>query len=122
MANSYASLKWSKTNIFSLLNHWIVCHEIFYRDREYLKNLFILKYEDFVRAPDLCMGEVFDFLRIPDCTRTVEVYKDVNEKYFEQWISNINDRNWFKQKVKTIRYRKIDKKINKFNYSLFKIE
>ena len=39
MANSYASLKWSKTNIFSLLNHWIVCHEIFYRDREYLKNL-----------------------------------------------------------------------------------
>ncbi|MCP5108396.1 MAG: sulfotransferase, partial [bacterium] len=65
VATSYATRKWSKTTIDSLLEHWITCHNIFERDKVHLKHLYVLKYEDFVNDPDAFLKEIYDFLGIP---------------------------------------------------------
>ncbi len=52
IAASYATMGWGKRDLKSLLEHWITCHNIFQQDKEYLENLFVLKYEDFVEDPE----------------------------------------------------------------------
>lgn len=122
VATSYATQKWSKTSIYSLLQHWLVCHKIFAKDRKHLKNLFILKYEDFVKEPDLYLEKIYNFLGIKSHARTVAVQKNVNEKYFDQWQADIKQGTRLKEKLFRFRYRKIEKAVNKFGYSIYKLD
>lgn len=120
VANSYANQKWSETSIYSLLEHWITCHKIFNQDKKFLKNLFVLTYEDFVREPDVYLEKIYRFLGIPGFVRTIEVQKGVNEKYFALWQAAIDHHNRFTKKLRSFKYDKLEKEVYKFGYSLYK--
>lgn len=122
VATSYANQKWSETSIYSLLKHWITCHKIFNQDRKYLKNCFVLTYEDFVKEPDAYLEKIYRFLDLPNHPRTVEVEKGVNEKYFALWQSAIDQHNRFKKKLRSFKYRKLEKEVNKLGCSLYKLD
>jgi|GEM_PF-254027 len=122
IATSYATMKWSKTDIHSLLKHWITCHNIFEQDKKHLRNLYIVKYEDFIKNPDLILKEIYNFLGISNYKCSTIIQKSINNKYFEDWLKETRQRNWFRGKIIHFKYRKIEKEINKFGYSLNKLE
>lgn len=70
IAVSYATQKWSKTNIDSLLEHWNTCYKIFEEDRKKLENVLLIKYEDFVSDSNESLKIITNFLNIEDFNKT----------------------------------------------------
>jgi len=91
LAVSYATRKWSGTEIQSLFEHYIVAHEIMLRDLPFLKSAYILKYEDLVAEPQAALDGVCDFLGLGPFEVKQEVKVDVNDKYFRMWESELQE-------------------------------
>lgn len=121
IANAYANQKWSQTGIYSLLEHWLACYRIFDRDKQHLKNLLFLRYEDFVNAPDVYLEKIYRFLELPKHPRTIEVKRGVDERYFAHWQEIVDRRRGLMKKLRALKYRKIEKGVNRFDYSLYKL-
>ena len=116
IAVSYATQKWSKTYIHSLIAHWLVCHENFNLDRHLLKKLIVIQYEDFVSEPHSVIKKIYGFLDIEPVPLCREVRSNVNEKYFDMWRKRRNailTRCYVNRIIK-----KNESKINRFGYSL----
>lgn len=117
IAVSYATQAWSSTGMSSLLEHWLVCHEIFAEDKPHLTNVFVLQYENFVANPDEHLGALHSFLGLPPhrCARAIST--DTNEKYFRRWQEN---------RSRVLhgpdgqgRFEEYEKRLNRFGYSLY---
>lgn len=119
IAVSYATKKWSKTSIKSLLNHWFICHDIFIDDSKYLTNIYSISYEDLVSDPLNTIDGIYNFVGLKNpiehkTNLTTKVNKNINNKYFQLWIKDYKKMTWL---------QKIDIKIfstrfKKFKYSL----
>jgi hypothetical protein len=83
IAVSYATRKWSKTSINSLLEHTIKGYEIFLSDRQFLRKSYIIRYEDFVRNPQQQINSIYNFLDLDPVQNEQHVRSDVNSKYFQ---------------------------------------
>jgi hypothetical protein len=88
LAVSYATMKWSKTSLRSLIDHSLCAYEIFQRDMSHLQSLYVLKYEDFVENPKEEMAKIFEFMSVPNHLFSQEILRDVNGKYFQMWNEN----------------------------------
>ena len=88
IAVSYATQKWSKTSIPSLIDHTLVAYEKFLADMKYIDSLFVLRYEEFVQNPQDKLDEIFDFIGMDSVKVNQTVNADVNEKYFNTWEKN----------------------------------
>lgn len=79
--------RWSDSTMFSLVRHWVVCHEIWRADRPRIRHVMELTYERLVAAPAEALDEILAFLgaepypfpppQKPDPT--------VNTHYMETW-------------------------------------
>lgn len=85
IANAYATQKWSRTPLYSLVRHWLVCHERFEEDRPQLRRAMVLRYEDFVRDPDSVLSDVFAFLDLSSHQTRRDVRPDINRRYLARW-------------------------------------
>lgn len=85
LAVSYATKKWSKTGIPSLLEHFFRCHERFRDDMPFLKKVLALRYEDFVREPDRTLCALFEWIGLEPISAHQEIKSEVNKTYFTQW-------------------------------------
>src|SRR5438874_1953781 len=85
---SMANQKWKRsfTPLHNLFEHWLHCHAVFDEDKEHLKHLYELSYEDYVRAPDQYHEEIAAFIgtQVPESPME-QVTGAHNEKYFERW-------------------------------------
>jgi sulfotransferase family protein len=90
LAVTAATLKW-RTRLERplspphLLEHWVHCHQLLLADRPYVHQLRIVRYEDFVTAPERELAGLFAFLGRPPVRLTREVPAGLNTAYFEQW-------------------------------------
>lgn len=91
VAVSYATRKWSRTSIHSLLEHYLLAHEIMLRDIQLLHSAYILKYEELVADPQAVMRGVFHFLGLSPVEIHHELKRNVNDKYFQIWESEKQD-------------------------------
>jgi hypothetical protein len=91
IAVSYATQKWTNTSLTELIEHWLVCHEAFEQDRQYIRRLLMLKYEDFVEKPQAVLEMIYSFLELPSFSHRLEVRSGVNEKYLKKWRRCQND-------------------------------
>jgi hypothetical protein len=116
IAVSYATRKWSKTSIQSLIAHWLACHERFSMDKDHLKRWHVLKYEDFVSSPQAALNTISDFLGLRKVSVTRVVHSDVNKKYFELWKDCRKGKftNYYANYI----IRKYESRVNLFGYSL----
>ena len=95
LAVSYATQKWYRKykinwrSFDRILEHWLVCHEIFSADRKYLKRSFVVKYEEFVAEPDHWVNSMYHFLGLTDFRVSQQVLSDVNKKYFKIWNNKL---------------------------------
>jgi sulfotransferase family protein len=86
VAVSLATEKWSPTGLPSLVEHWLVAHETFEKDRPHLKRVMTVKYETLISQPLPTLTTIYKFLGLePHPTTTFEATSTHNDKYFAQW-------------------------------------
>jgi hypothetical protein len=85
VAVAYATRKWSHSSLYTLLEHWCRCHEVFAQDRTHLRRVLTLAYEDLAASPEASLARIYRFLGLDPCSAVVAVRNDVNEKYFSHW-------------------------------------
>jgi len=88
VAVAYATRKWSRTSLYSLIEHWLHCHERFDQDRPHLNRVRVIRYEDFVANPSDSLREIYAFLGFAHRPTTIRIRSDVNDKYLSQWRSD----------------------------------
>ncbi len=122
LAVSYATRAWHKKfriywrSLPRILEHWLVCHEIFMQDRPYLKNTMALKYEHFVSEPSVWTNKIYNFLGVDDFPNRQKVLSGVNDKYFAMWR---RDRDGlFRGTTARSMVRRVETRLNRFGYSL----
>lgn len=118
IAVAFATMKWSNTNIGSLIEHTLRCYEIFWQDYLHIKRSFLLRYEDFVQEPSKNISRILDWLSLKSFEFVNEVRPNVNDKYFLMW-ENLkqkgNDFHLFNIEREMEQY---EKRANAFGYSL----
>lgn len=87
IAVSYATKKWSRSSMGTLLRHWVAAHEVLLSDLPLLKRIRIVRYEDLVADPSGVMAQVFDFLGVEDHGAPPAVRAGLNARYLERWHS-----------------------------------
>jgi hypothetical protein len=86
VATAFAEHKYKRDlSIRHLLEHWLVTHERFDSDRKQLRNVRVVKYEDFVASPERSLNLIFSDLGIEKIPATRKVLATVNEKYLGRW-------------------------------------
>jgi hypothetical protein len=119
LAVSYATQKWSKTSIDSLIKHWYTCYKIFSEDEMHLKNVLHIRYEDVVLGSVETIKNISEFLKIDGFTIDKEFDIKVNDNYMKPWNDEINHLGRVSKAFVKFKYSKIERFINKFGYSLF---
>lgn len=117
IAVSYATLKWSKTSIPDLLDHWVTCHKIMYKDLKYLNNRFVISYEGFVDNPSSIFAKIHDWVGIKPVEVVVGSAKNKNNDYFEMW--NHEYKKLSRGNCLSDRYDNLNKEVLRFGYNLF---
>jgi hypothetical protein len=94
VAVSMANQKWkvSLAPLHNLFDHWLHCHALFEEDKKYLKHVYELSYEDYVRDPDKYHEEIAAFIgtRVP-ANPMEQVTGLYNERYFNRWSDFLNN-------------------------------
>jgi len=85
VAVTLATEKWSPTGVNSLVEHWLVAHEIFEADRSHLQRVMTLKYENLVSKPASTLAEIYAFLGLEPAPTTFQASEEHNQRYFTQW-------------------------------------
>jgi hypothetical protein len=85
VAVALAQQKWSGTSVSSLIEHWLVCHEIMLEDVRHLKKVIYFRYEDFIKNPEAQLNRSYAFLGLEPTGHTQQVRTDGNDKYFKIW-------------------------------------
>ena len=115
IAVSFATQKWSKTPISSLIEHSLRAYEIFLGDIEFLDSIYIIRYEEFVCEPQKTVDAIYGFLGLEPIAIHHEVRKNVNEKYFSMWTD------WCNKLPNNVLSRitpELETRVNKFGYSI----
>ncbi len=123
-----------------LFEHWLYCHDLFQRDKPYLRHVYELSYEDYVENPDTYHRDIAAFIgtrvseaRDDDAYRYVvrvgdqpisrvlesaleEVSRVHNAKYLKQW-SDLLTKSSFRKYYCYIA-RRYEESFNKHGYSL----
>ena len=142
VAVSLATQRWkaSAIAIYRLLEHWLHCYGIFEEDKKYLKNVYELKYEDYVEDPDKYHQEIACFigtgvpaapkddefryvaqwpnpmgLRVPERAME-EATRTHNKKYFDRWSNRLN--NFFFKSYYRYIAMKYEPRVTRYGYSL----
>lgn len=115
VAVAYATQKWSKTPILSLIDHTLTAYEIFAADRAHLEASHVVHYEDFVTDPGARFNAMVEFIGLDPCPLQREVSAAVNERYFEQWR---RDRRWFWRPVPRRIPERLEARAARFGYDL----
>lgn len=122
LAVSYATRAWYRRfrvywrSLSRILEHWLVCHEIFLADRPYLKRVMILTYENFVADPSAWLNNVYTFLGVEPVPVRQTVLTGVNEKYFAMWRRE--QQNPFTRWQARSLIRRLEPRVRRFGYSL----
>ena len=116
-ATSLATKKWSKTSHYSLIKHWLVCHNQYLEDKKTLTNSLDINYEDLTDNPKETLKIIGHFLNTQIILSENTIKKDVNDKYLSLWKKNKRSI-LYKFNIKKAE-KEFETSINKFGYSFF---
>jgi hypothetical protein len=126
IAVSYATRAWYRKyrihwrSLSRILEHWIVCHEIFQADFKYLDRVFLIKYEAFVADPEKWLNQIYGFLDINHHPVEQNVLQHVNEKYFTRW--RVDQGKFFRKRAIDRMIQKYETRLKPFGYSLIDLD
>jgi hypothetical protein len=114
VAVACATQKWSHTSWTTLIHHWVVAHEIMLADSGHVSRVHVIRYEDFVRAPDEALDPVWSMLGLPSQPAGESVRSDVNRSYFDRWSTTRNPVRLLDRR----RAARYDQAVRRFGYSV----
>jgi hypothetical protein len=83
---SIPTANWRGTRRYDrLLEHWLRCHALFEADREHLRRVHVVRYEELVRDPARVLRGIFGFLELEPIPPNEHVETEANKKYFQRW-------------------------------------
>ena len=85
---SMATQRWkvSLTSLHSLFDHWLRCYGLFEEDKTYLKHVYQLSYEDYIKEPAKYHREIASFIGTTLPEEPLEEVTDAhNKRYFDRW-------------------------------------
>lgn len=85
VAVSLATTKWSTRSLDSLIEHWLVAHEIAEADSAHLRRATTVKYETLIAEPDATLSTIYAVLGVEPHPTTFEATTEHNQRYFAQW-------------------------------------
>lgn len=83
-----ANQRWavSVNSLHVVFEHWLRCYGLFDQDKEHLKHIYELRYEDYVKSPRKYHEEIARFIGTAPAEEYMENISDVhNKKYFNRW-------------------------------------
>ena len=119
VAVSMANQRWkvSLAPLHSLFDHWLHCYALFDEDKKYLKHVYELSYEDYVRDSDKYHEEIAEFIgtRVPEngMEKASPIY---NQKYLDQWHKLLTE-SPFRVYYRYLA-RKYESRFSQYGYSL----
>jgi hypothetical protein len=119
IAVSYATQKWSETSLESLLEHWLVCHEIFLEDAPYVRKLILVRYEELVSDPAGVVGRIQERLGLSPSGAAFKARTGINDDYFKRWNARLKP--WRRREHMELAGR-FEARANRFGYSLLEPE
>ncbi len=84
VAVSLSTSKWANIGLELLIEHWLHCHRVFRQDRQHVRHLLVIRYEDLIQASETTLGEVYRFLGLTP-RFSAELNPARNEPYFSDW-------------------------------------
>jgi hypothetical protein len=126
LAVSYATQKWYRKYKINwrgfprIFEHWLVCHELFQADRKHRKNVFAVKYEEFVAEPQRWVDDMYRFLGLSNFSMSQEILRGVNNRYFNLWGKNQSGFLSGKMARKII--EQYEERVRCFGYSLIDLD
>jgi hypothetical protein len=119
VAVSLATQRWKLNfaSLDSLFDHWLRCHELFEQDKDHLKRVYQLKYEDYLENPTKYHHEIAAFIgtHAPEFGME-ELTGAHNQRYFDRW-SYLVTRSFFESYYRFLA-RKYDACFAEYGYSL----
>ena len=115
LAVGYATQKWSKTSIKSLVLHSLMGYERFLKDLPFLNSVYVIRYEDFVAEPQSTINDIYNFIGLDPTSITHKISNDINDKYIAKWSKN---RESIVNKLLFKVTPELECRANKFGYSL----
>jgi Sulfotransferase family len=92
---SMASQKWSMNSLHRLFEHWLRCHELFNVDKNYLRHVYELTYEDYVENPAKHHNQIADFIGTRAISDQMESLSSAhNRKYLNRWSNLLTNSPW----------------------------
>jgi Sulfotransferase family len=119
IAVSFATQKWSKTSVESLLEHWLTCHEILLEDAPHIRRLMLVRYEDFVTDPAGIVGRIQQALGLAPSDAAPVARTGINDSYFGRWRARLQP--WRGREHRELA-RRFEGRANRFGYSLIEPE
>jgi hypothetical protein len=115
LAVAFATKKWSKTSMSSLVKHWLRCHDLWLEDSQVLSRQYAFKYEEFVSSPETILNSLFTYLDLKPIPLQREVINS-NTRYFIKWKDR--QRKWWSRYATNTLVSRFDKEVSRFGYSL----
>lgn len=84
LAVAAATVKWSQTTLAELVLHWCLAHRLMLSDLDRLDHALVLRYEDFVEAPQFWLDAAFRLAELSPI-RVSERVENRNAPYFAIW-------------------------------------
>jgi len=84
---AYATLKACNSPISVLIEHTLRCYERALLDMQLLNAVHLMHYEELVSAPQSTIDRILHFANMGEFKFKSNVLTDLNERYFENWIS-----------------------------------
>ena len=119
LALAYATQKWSRTSIESLLDHSLSAYEIVLDDMKALRSVFVLRYEELVENTPKVVADLFGHIGLAPVTIPQQIRRDLNQKYFSMWEA---DRNRQRGGIFNTIPQQLESRANTFGYSLREYE
>lgn len=114
---SLATQKWSMTSLHRLFEHWLTCDDLFEEDKNRLRHVYELTYEDYIKRPAHHHQKIAAFLGTSVSDGEAEELTDVhNKNYFKQWCKLL-EKSSFRVYYRYIA-RKYEPRFTKRGYSL----
>ena len=115
IAVSLTTAKRGGIPLYTLIEHWLVCHERFLADRAHLRHVHVLWYEDLVTRPQNTLDAIWRFLGLASVPMA-EPIRSHNDQYFCQW-DRLGRTLWGRAYLGAI-HRRFEARANTFGYSL----
>jgi hypothetical protein len=91
VAVSLATTKWTTRSLDSLIEHWLVAHEIVETDRPHLQRVMTVRYETMAEEPAATLREIYTFLGVVPHGTSFQATTEHNQRYFAQWLEMAKD-------------------------------